>query len=253
MRELFVLLILPPAGPLLLAALGACGLHRWRGARWVLGLGLALAWAMSADAVVEPLGWAWSRVPTSAEVQRQLRPLQGRPDTVVLVLGGGLARGAHADGGYDLRIETAERLRRGAWWSRQLGLPLAFTGGRSPHAATDQPAEAELAARVAMTELGMPLAWAEVESVDTRSNAQRTAPLLRAKGVQRVVLVTHALHMPRALRAFREASPDVAFVAAPIGRDSLAPALLENYLPSVTGTQRGRYLVYEVAGYIAGK
>ena len=251
MRTLFVLMILPPAGPLLLAFLGALWVRRRLG-RWLLGLGLALAWALSIDAVVEPLTWAWARVPPNAEVQRSLNEWRRQPDTVVLVLGGGLARGMHADGGYDLKPETAARLRRGLWWSRQLGLPLAFTGGRSPLTQPDQPTEAAMAGRVAQEEWGQALAWAEAESVNTRGNAELTARLLAERGIRRVVLVTHGQHMPRALRAFRAASPGVEFRPAPLMRDLQAPKLLQNYLPSTTGVERGRYLVYEVMGYLAG-
>lgn len=252
MRNLFVLMILPPAGPLLLACVGALlGRRRW--GRWLLGLGLSLAWLLSMDAVVEPLGWAWARVPPNAEVQRNLMPWRQQPDTVVLVLGGGLARGAHGNGGYDLKFETAERLRRGLWWGQQLKLPVAFTGGRAPTADRDQPAEAVLAARVAREEWGQALAWTESASVDTRGNANLSAPLLAERGIRRVVLVTHGVHMPRALRAFREANPGIEFQPAPLIRDLKAPGLLENYFPSTTGVQRGRYLVYEVMGYLAGK
>ncbi len=251
MRTLFVLMILPPAGPLLLAFMGALFVRR-RWGRWLLGLGLTLAWALSIDAVVEPLTWAWSRVPPNTEVQRSLAEWRQQPDTVVLVLGGGLARGMHAEGGYDLKPETAARLRRGLWWSRQLGLPLAFTGGRSPLAQPDQPTEAALAARVSLEESGQALPSTEAESVTTRGNAERSARMLSERGIRRVILVTHGQHMPRTLRAFREASPGIEFRPAPLIRDLQAPHLLQQYLPSTTGVERGRYLVYEVMGYLAG-
>jgi len=74
----------------------------------------------------------------------------------------------------------------------------------------------------------------------------------RAQGVRKVVLVTHGLHMPRALRAFREANPGVEFRPAPVMRGFELPQRLENFLPSATGAQRGRYLVYEILGWLAG-
>jgi uncharacterized SAM-binding protein YcdF (DUF218 family) len=66
-------------------------------------------------------------------------------------------------------------------------------------------------------------------------------------------LVTHAAHMPRTLRAFREANPGVEFRAAAVMRDRDPADSLAEWLPSATGAQHGRYLAYEVLGFLAGK
>ena len=56
-------------------------------------------------------------------------------------------------------------------------------------------------------ELGVPADRIVVESISTSTweNARRTAPLLRSKGVERILLVTDSLHMRRAEGCFRKA------------------------------------------------
>jgi uncharacterized SAM-binding protein YcdF (DUF218 family) len=53
------------------------------------------------------------------------------------------------------------------------------------------------------TQFGVPVTWVENQSTNTKENARFSAELLRAANVQRIVLVTHAIHMPRALRLFK--------------------------------------------------
>lgn len=254
MRQALVFLLLPPAGPLLLALFGLLLWGRLRPWRWwVVGTGLALAWAFSTPRFVDPLIAAWAGMPTAQQTAAQLAPWAGRPRTVVLVLGGGVAPGLHAQGGYDLKTETLERLRRGVWWSRELNLPLAFTGGTAPSGLPDEPTEAAVAQLVARDEFRQPLAWVEDESVNTQGNAVLSAKLLKQHRIERVVLVTHGPHMPRALRAFRAASPDVTFVPAPVMREPSTGWRWPELLPSAPGVARGRYLAYEVVGYLAGR
>jgi uncharacterized SAM-binding protein YcdF (DUF218 family) len=52
--------------------------------------------------------------------------------------------------------------------------------------------------------------WAERRSLDTHENAVHSAEVLRARGVRRIVLVTHASHMLRAERCFRAQGLEVA-------------------------------------------
>ncbi len=251
MRNVLVILLLPPCAPLLLIGLGLL-LRRWW--RWAAVLtGWLLAWAFSTEAFVDTMAQRWAPMPSSAQTVQSLSPWAQQAHTVVLVVGGGLSRGAHADGTYDLKFETQERLRRGLWWAKRLSLPAAYTGGIAPNALPDQPTEARIAARVAREEYGFPLAWVEDQSVDTRDNARRSAVLLRAQGIRQVVLVTHGMHMRRTLRAFHEAAPEIEFRPAAVTRDPGNGYILSDFFPSSSGVQRGRYLAYEVVGYLAGK
>lgn len=74
---------------------------------------------------------------------------------------------------------------------------LVLSGGSSPVS------EAE-AMRAVLREFGVPDAAMLLEgrSRDTRENARFSAELLRERGIERVLLVTSALHMRRALRHF---------------------------------------------------
>jgi len=253
MKTLVVALLLPPAGPLLLAATGLLlSFKGWRPGWLVAVAGLLGAWAMSAEAIVEPLARGYAAAAPAEVLERDARACSRQPGAVVLVLGAGVQLRAHADGGADLKPLTAERLRRGLWWSLRLGLPLAFSGGVSPRAEPGTPTEASTVERT-LSELGLPpLQWVDHESVDTRGNARFSAQQLRRHGSRCVVLVSHDLHMPRALAHFRRELPDVTFVSAGLGREPGAELRWHDWLPSAAGSHRGYYLSYELLGRWAG-
>lgn len=251
MRAVLMHCLLPPGGPLLLALAGLL-LWRRRIGRWLAAAGLLTALLLSLPVAVDALVQRYIGDTGPRDVEAQVAPWRGQDDALVLVLGAGVRSASSARGGYELKPLTAERLRRGLWWSRQLALPLGFSGGVSPRAEVGAPSEAAVVAQV-LADLGQPpLAVAESVSVDTRSNASRSAPLLRQRGVRRLLLVTDDLHMPRALLHFRRALPGVEIVPAPLGQRPDAEGRLLDWLPSSEAARRGAYLSYELVARMVG-
>ena len=56
---------------------------------------------------------------------------------------------------------------------------------------------------------------------DTHGNAQETADWMRRHGFHSLILVTARYHMPRALREFSAAMPDVTLLPYPVAQDGI--------------------------------
>lgn len=255
-KPVLAALLLPPVPWLLLMLVGARLLaRRWR-VGWVLVLGAALLeWASCTSAAAD---WVAERLlapPPALDPAALAATLPDGRGSAIVVLGGGRTE-AGEYGGWTLNPLSIERLRHGVWLARRSGLPLGFSGGLSP-GARDGPSEGELAQRIARDELRHPLAWVESRSRDTRENAARTVELLRGQGLGRLVVVTHQLHLPRALRHFereRDAAGErFALLAAPVavpvqdGEWSLS-----DFYPTQPGIARMRYALREWLGIVAG-
>jgi uncharacterized SAM-binding protein YcdF (DUF218 family) len=167
--------------------------------------------------------------------------------TAILVLGGGARQDVPEVRSGWLKPLSIERLNYGAWLAKQTQLPLGFTGGLSRNSKPGDKSEAELAEVYARDLLGLRLQWLEGQAKDTRDNARFSAALLKPTGLRRLVLVTHAQHMPRALHHFRLAfGEQVELIGAPVGlRAPDASFELRDWLPSSDGLARTRYAVYE--------
>lgn len=172
--------------------------------------------------------------------------------TVVVVLGAGRHRHAAEYGGANLTEHGMARLRYGVWVARETGLPLAYSGGIG-WAQNSGGSEAEVAAQILRQDYGMSLRWQESESRDTRENAARMIPILLADGVRHVVLVTHAAHMPRALRAFNAASGgELQITPAPIGFATRDHRTILDWLPTTNGHTRVYDVLHELLGLAVG-
>ncbi|MCP5150500.1 MAG: YdcF family protein [Ectothiorhodospiraceae bacterium] len=199
--KVLTLLALPPGANLLLALLGVVV------GRWYRRLGHILV-AASLVAL-----WLLSLPPVAGALARGLetdRPLATLADTAgaraIVILGGGRREDAPEYGADTVSDRTLVRLRYGAHLARGTGLPVLVSGGsvfgnRIP--------EAELMRDVLENELGVKVRWAETASRNTAENARESAAILRETGIRRVVLVTHASHMPRSAAAFEAAGLDV--------------------------------------------
>ena len=157
---------------------------------------LALSWPPVADALVRSL----ERHPAVAPQQLPQAKVQA-----IVVLGGGADTVAPEYGVDVLSRGARERVRYAVYLQQQTGLPILATGGSTG----GMRAEALVMKDVVEREFKGRVRWTEVESLDTRSNAEKSAVQLKAAGIERIALVTHAWHMVRATRDFERAGLQV--------------------------------------------
>lgn len=248
-------LLLPPVPLLVMVLIGARLLLPRRGLGWsVIFVAVVLLWLSACAGTERLLTPLWLKPPGPVTPERivAIKSAKAPARMAIVVLGGGAQPSAPEYGVSSLTAPSLERLRYGVWLARQTGLPIAFSGGVG-WASADATPEAEIAARIAQQEFGVPIKWAETRSRDTRQNAGLTVAMLRAAGIEQVLLVTHDYHMPRAKRAFEQAGgTELRVEPAPLGlsRHELAGAL--EWIPSATGFMRVRLMLHELAGLAAG-
>ena len=124
-KTLVKLLVLPPAGPLILALAGLLILRRWpRAGRTLALLGVGSLFLLCMPIVAWMLTRTFDRPP--------LDYAQAHHAQAIVILGGGTRRRAPEYGGDTLGRLTLERVRYGAEVARRTGLPMLVTGGQHP-------------------------------------------------------------------------------------------------------------------------
>lgn len=208
LAKLFTALISPLGTSLVLGLLAlVLGLGRgvgpWgaRARRWAIGLGvLALAWL-----------WLWS-LPLASDALRGWIEDQAGPRELaavprkeaMVVLGGGVS-GPRPPRRPDPDLNpAADRYWQAARLYQAGKAGRLYLSGGEVRGGDGSEAQAM---RRLLLDLGVPDAAMRLEesSVNTASNAQAMAAMLAAEGIDEVLLVTSALHMPRARRQFEAA------------------------------------------------
>ncbi|MEQ8234352.1 MAG: YdcF family protein [Gammaproteobacteria bacterium] len=238
------LLVLPPAT---MAAAGLLGLAVRPFARRLGNLLVVFAvlatWLLSTPWVAAMLAAPLERYAAIDLEQADWTGLEA-----IVVLGGGVYRDAPEYGAVDqVSRLTLERLRHAARVHRASGLDLAVVGG-SP--VDLEEAEAVFMARALEQDFRVPVRWRETHSRNTAENASGSAAVFPFR---RIVLVTHAMHMPRAVRAFTAAG----FIVTPapmgffdtVNQDADAERwAVSDVLPEIHALAASHYAIYEYVG-----
>ena len=161
----------------------------------------------------------------------------------IVILGAGSYPAAPEYGGDTVGAATLERVRWGARLHRSSGLPILVSGGRPFATRTSEAAQMKAALN---QDFRAEVTWLEEKSFNTFESARYARQQLAGAKIDRIALVTHAMHMPRARLVFKQAGFSV--IEAPTGFCTLRPPGILNYLPSAQGLELSRTVLYEVIG-----
>jgi len=174
-------------------------------------------------------------------------PLSGH-GTAIVVLGGGGERVGGADRALSLmsRAEASRVLEAARVYALVSAEWVIASGGPDPAEPLQPPSS--IVMRDALVGLGVPASRIRVESTSrsTRDEAVLIAPMLPSLGAVRAIVVTSAIHMPRALGAFRAAGVDA--VAAPAPDPDASAPWRQRWLPGARGLQYSAELAHECIG-----
>jgi uncharacterized SAM-binding protein YcdF (DUF218 family) len=163
----------------------------------------------------------------------------------IVVLGADVVAGNGADIPDRLGPMSLERVFLAAAAYRRLHIPVAVSGGTGDNAHQSQ---AALMRAALEGNFGVPVNWVEGRSRTTWENAVDTARLLRPAGVDTVVLVTSAWHLPRSVWCFEQAG--LRALSWPAPRDPLHATRLGDFVPDLHALDGSFNALHELIGRI---
>lgn len=238
-----------PLGSALGLWLAALVCMAWRGQR---GRRAGMVLAVAGTAWL----WTWATPAISDLVVRHVEAgagparVEDLPNAdVIVVLGGALRPPDPPHQPYPDMNLSADRV----WHAARL-----FHAGKAPWVlvsggtASPQLEPEAASTRRLLEDLGVPAQaiLLEPDSVDTVTNAQRTADVMRRQGLNTALLVTSALHMRRALSKFRAAGSSVEPAPSDFEAASTRREELNWYLPNGMTLDRSGRAFKEWAAYL---
>ncbi len=233
-------LVLPPTSLVCVLAIGlglaAAGRRR---AGWaVMFLGTVLFYGLCTPYVANRLNGAVQTIPALSDEAARKSEAQA-----IVVLSGGFMANAPEYGEDVVDHVTLQRLRYAAHLQRLTNLPVLTSGGQLDRAHISLAAMMKHALE---NDFGVPVMWTEDNSADTYENAARSAAILKPAGITRVLLVTHAAHMPRSVAVFTAAG----LIVVPAPTAFLPPLHMtaSDFSPSLSAFADSFYGFYELLG-----
>lgn len=170
------------------------------------------------------------------------------PQALVVIGGGTVNSAVEYQSPMTINTRTLLRIRYAAKLAGEMGLPILVSGGRVME--TESVSEADLMADIFVNEFKIPVAWRESNSRNTAENAQFSRRVLQEYAINKIVLVTQAYHMPRAVQAFRKVGFDV--LPAPtgfMGQQDIELSVFD-FLPSPIALMNSYFLAHEMLGML---
>ena len=174
----------------------------------------------------------------------------------IVVLGGGTRPQIAPRPWYELN-EAGDRILYGSWLYKQGKAPvMVVTGGRAEWIGEGgNPESEDMAAIASMLGVSSDKIIQESSSFNTRENAVNTKQILYKRGINKILLVTSAMHMPRAMEIFRRVGFEV--IAAPTdflsvnNENNKGFAIILDLLPSAEALRNTTNALKEYVGLFA--
>jgi uncharacterized SAM-binding protein YcdF (DUF218 family) len=198
--------------------------------------------------------WLWSMPIASDAIRLSLegrfphQPAEELPEAdAVVILGGGISAGG-PEAPYPNLGSAADRVWHAARIFHADKVPLVLSSGGSISWLESNTPSTDPTLQF-LIDLGVPAESIVLEdrSRTTRENALYTAELLKERELQRVLLVTSAVHMPRAIATFQAAGVDVVPAATDF-EVRTRPTHLLRRLPSAEALERSTGALKEYLG-----
>lgn len=243
-RYIIKQLAFPPSSLLLLLLCSLFLRKRWpKSAAVGLVISISGLYIISLPITVE---YAARALETETALSPEQWPTLKQHADAIVVLGGGREINDPAWPSEQPSLMAMQRLRYAARLAKSSQLPILLSGGLH---FGQPPSEAQLMADSLAQDFAVNARWLESDSRTTWENAQYTAKILQAEGIQRVVLVTHAWHMPRSRWSFEQFGLQV--ISAPVGFLSGANQRpLNGWLPESKAMWQNTALLNEAIGSV---
>lgn len=237
-KSLLLTLLLPPVNLVFVILAGLVLLHMVpRLARWLITVATLLLLVLAMPAVSGGMLRA-------LEVHLPMTPPAGKPPGAIVILGAEATRIDGPPPGETVGRLTLERLRAGAALQRKTQLPILVSGGDLGEGA---PSLALLMRDSLTQDFQVPVRWTEDRSRDTWQNAEYSAAILHANGIDSIYLVTHSWHERRALMAFAGTGITVTAAPTPLDRPATPPL---DFMPRVSAWETSYFALHEWIGCV---
>jgi len=162
----------------------------------------------------------------------------------IAVLSGDVYHGKPGGVPDDIGLLTLERLRVAANLYHQRPLPVLMTGAAEGN---NKESTAALMAQAFAQDYGIKTTWLEEKAYNTYENGAYSAAIFKANNISRVIVVTQAWHMPRALWSFEHAG--ITAIPAPVERTYPANGIDWTELePDYGSFAKTFYAIHEILG-----